>query len=204
LISRLFFLMAPSVLLFLGIFYLVRTLHIPTDQTGAPLLIITAVMGAGTGLTTFPAARLSDRLGRKRMIYVAIALGMVGMLGVALAPNFPFMVAALIPVSMSAGTFLAVDWALMTDIIPKATSGRYMGISNVATAISGPIARVLSGVLLTVLVIVGLPPGLGDAAPAEQSTLYEIGPRIAMAMTLVFLLIAALTLTRVDETRRED
>ena len=27
----------------------------------------------------------------------------------------------------SAGTFLAVDWALMTDIIPKASSGRYMG-----------------------------------------------------------------------------
>ena len=28
---------------------------------------------------------------------------------------------------------LAVDWALMTDIIPKAATGRYMGLSNVAT-----------------------------------------------------------------------
>ena len=36
----------------------------------------------------------------------------------------------------SAGTFLAVDWALMTDIIPRASSGRYMGLSNVATAAS--------------------------------------------------------------------
>ena len=34
------------------------------------------------------------------------------------------------------GTFLAVDWALMTDIIPRASSGRYMGLSNVATASS--------------------------------------------------------------------
>ena len=56
------------------------------------------------------------------------------------------MVLALIPVGISAGTFLAVDWALMTDIIPKATSGRYMGISNVATAASGPLARLSSRV----------------------------------------------------------
>ncbi len=38
---------------------------------------------------------------------------------------------------ISAGIFLAVDWALMTDIIPKASSGRYMGLSNVATASAG-------------------------------------------------------------------
>jgi MFS family permease len=204
LISRLFFLMAPSVLFFLGIFFLVRTLHIPIDQTGGPLTIITAVMGVTTGLTTFPAARLSDRYGRKRMIYVAIALGAVGMAGVALAPNSPFMAATLIPVGMSAGTFLAVDWALMTDIIPKASSGRYMGISNVATAISGPVARVSSGVLLTVLVLVGLPSGTPESAPAESSSLYEVAPRVAMAMTLLFFAVAAFTLRRVDEKRRED
>jgi Na+/melibiose symporter-like transporter len=65
LISRLFFLMAPAVLLFLGLFYLIRTLHIPVEHTGGPLTIITAVLGGVTGLATFPAARLSDRFGRK-------------------------------------------------------------------------------------------------------------------------------------------
>ena len=204
LISRLFFLMAPSVLLFLGVFYLVRTLGIPIEETGGPLTIITAVMGGVTGLTTFPAARLSDRYGRKRMIYAAIAMGMVGMLGVAVAPSFPLMVIALIPVGISAGTFLAVDWALMTDIIPKATTGRYMGISNVATAISGPIARLSTGVLLTVLVIVGLPAGVDPVEGADQSSLYAVAPRIAMGMTLIFFALAALTLRRVDERRRED
>jgi MFS family permease len=210
LISRLFFLMAPSVLLFLGFFYLMRTLHLPIADTpgaltvGTALTIITAVLGAVTGLATFPAARLSDRYGRKRMIYAAIGIGAVGMLGVAVAPSFPVMVAALVLVGLSSGAFLAVDWALMTDIIPKATSGRYMGISNVATAISGPIARVTSGVLLTVLVVFGLPGGLDATANADQSAFYEIGPRVAMALTLVFFAISALTLRRVDETRRED
>ncbi len=43
-------------------------------------------------------------------------------------------------VGVGGGSFLAVDWALMTDIIPKASSGRFMGISNVATATNGVVA----------------------------------------------------------------
>jgi MFS family permease len=204
LVSRLFFLMAPAVLLFLGIFYLERVFGIPLDETGGPLTIITAVMGVTTGLATFPAARLSDRYGRKPLIYAAIGIGMVGMLGVSLAPTFEVMVAALIPVGISAGMFLAVDWALMTDIIPKSTSGRYMGISNVATAVSGPIARLTTGFLLTALVLTGLPAGLDATADAERSSLYEAAPRIAMGVSLIFFALAALTLRRVDERRRED
>ena len=204
LVSRLFYLMAPTVLTFLGFFYLVRTLHIPVGETPAPLTIITAVLGITTGLTTFPAARLSDRIGRKRTIYMAIALGMAGMAGVAVAPSFVWMLPALVLVGLSAGSFLAVDWALMTDIIPKATSGRYMGISNVATAISGPLGRLIAGFVITGLVLLGLPQELWSAAPAEQSTFYETAPRFAMALTLVFFAISAWALRHVEERRRED
>ncbi len=204
LVSRLFFLMAPTVLTFLGFFYLVRTLGIPVGDTGGPLTVITAVLGVTTGLTTFPAARLSDRIGRKRTIYASIVLGMIGMAGVALAPDLPLMLVALVPVGISAGAFLAVDWALMTDIIPKATSGRYMGISNVATAISGPLGRLSAGFLVTGLVLLGLPRELWSTAPATESDLYASGPRFAMAMTLIFFLISAWALRHVDERRRED
>ena len=51
----------------------------------------------------------------------------------------------------SQGTFLAVDWALMTDIIPKAASGRYMGLSNVVTASSTTIAVIIGGPLIDAL-----------------------------------------------------
>ena len=49
--------------------------------------------------------------------------------------------AAALAGAFSAGAFLAVDWALMTDIIPKATAGRYMGILNAGTAMAGPVYR---------------------------------------------------------------
>ena len=46
------------------------------------------------------------------------------------------------------GIFLAVDWALMTDIIPRASAGRYMGMSNVATGAATPFAVAIGGLVL--------------------------------------------------------
>jgi hypothetical protein len=51
----------------------------------------------------------------------------------------------------------------MTDIIPKATAGRYMGISNVATASAGPLGLAVAGVVLYVVTRAGVPtPDAGD------------------------------------------
>ena len=52
------------------------------------------------------------------------------------------------PGRLGGGSFLAVDWALMTDIIPKASAGRYMGISNVATATNGVAAAFIGGLVI--------------------------------------------------------
>jgi MFS family permease len=207
LVSRLFFLMAPALLTGLGPFYLAQTLgfHLHSDRI-MPTVVIGVVFGGVTGLSAIPAARFSDRIGRKRIIYGAIALGMVGMAGVALAPSFALTVLALIPVGISAGSFLAVDWALITDIIPKATAGRYMGISNAATAIAGPLGLGIGSLIVSSLVLFGLPPELRElpTPPGELSTWYEAAPRVAMAVTLIFFAISAWALRHVDERRRED
>ena len=91
------------------------------------------------------------------MIYVAFALAAVGVAGLALAPTLELALLSLMPIGFSAGAFLVVDWALLTDIIPKASSGRYMGISNVATASSGPVGLALAGVVLFLVTRAGLP-----------------------------------------------
>jgi hypothetical protein len=89
----------------------------------------------------------------------------------------------------------------MTDIIPKARAGRYMGISNVATASAGPIGLALAGVVLFLVTRAGLPtPNAGDL----ESTLLGEAPRAAIGSMLVFIAIAAWALRKVDETRRED
>jgi MFS family permease len=73
----------------------------------------------------------------------------------------------------------------MTDIIPKASSGRYMGLSNVATASSGVLAIAFGGTLMD---LVGGP----------------FGPRAALWLAVALFGLGAVLLRPVDERRRDD
>ncbi len=204
LVSRLFFLMAPTLPLSLGVFYLRQSLGSSDALAGVQIFIIAGVVGLTTGLATLPAARLSDRFGRKNMIYAGIAIGIVGNIGVALAPSFEIALAALVFVGASSGSFLAVDWALMTDIIPKSTTGRYMGISAVATGLAGPLGRLVANPLLTSLIVIGLAPGLDPKVDSAESSFYALAPRLVILLGVLFFAISAWALTHVNPQRREE
>jgi MFS family permease len=189
LVSRLCYLTVPGVITAYAVFVLERSFGLPPD-VAAPYLIVTGVtIAIPTALATVPAARLSDRVGRKRVIYLAYGLAAIGVTGVALSPELVMTMVALIPLGLSAGAFLAVDWALMTDIIPKARAGRYMGISNVATASAGPLGLAVAGLVLYLVTELGL---------------FALAPRASIGAMLAFLFIAALAMRGVSETRRDD
>jgi MFS family permease len=187
--SRLAILMAGGVLTNLATLYLWRTMAVAEIDTDSVFIPMVGLVAIGTVLSVVPAARISDRLGRKPVIWASCAMGAVGLAIVASAPSLPLAFLGTLIFGISAGTFLAVDWALMTDIIPKASSGRYMGLSNVATASSGVLAIAIGGSLMD---IVGGPDGGPD------------GPRAALWMAVVLMGIGALLLWPVDERRRED
>ena len=185
--SRLFVLMATVTLTDLIFFYMSRSIGLSDAEIGIWINVATALLAVATAVTTFPAAKLSDRIGRKTMVYFTCVLGSVGMLGVALAPNITVAIIFVIPVGVAAGAFLAVDWALMTDIVPKATSGRYMGISNVVTGAAGPLAIAIGGIAM-------------DRVGALD---FSLGPRVAYLFALGYYALGALLLRPVDERRRE-
>jgi MFS family permease len=109
------------------------------------------------------------------------------MLGVALAPTPTLAIAAFVPFGIGAGVFLSVDWALMTDVIPKETTGRYMGILNAGTAAAGPVFLFVAGQVLD---------RIGAVDPAA-------GPRAAMAVAALFLVGSGVALIAVNPARRE-
>ncbi len=183
--SRLAVLMAGSVLTQLALFYLARSLGMDEATAGGSIVILVGLVALGTLITIVPAARLSDRIGRKKVIYASCVIGAIGMAITATAPSFPQALLGAVIYGLSAGIFLAVDWALMTDIIPKASSGRYMGLSNVATASAGVLAIAVGGTLMDLV-------GGGD------------GPRAALWLAVGLFGVGALLLWPVDERRRED
>jgi MFS family permease len=80
-----------------------------------------------------------------------------------------------------------VDWALMTDIIPRASAGRYMGMSNVATGSAPLFAAAIGGLVLDTVA--------SSVSPAA-------GARAAFMTGVVLFLIAAVLLRPVVEPRR--
>jgi Na+/melibiose symporter-like transporter len=187
--SRLAILMGGATLTNLALFYLARTMGLNEADTGLVFIPMVGLVAIGTVASVVPAAKISDRVGRKRVIWASCALGATGLAIVASAPIVAIAFAGALLYGISAGTFLAVDWALMTDIIPKASSGRYMGLSNVATASAGVLALAVGGTLMDT---VG-GPGLDGS-----------GPRAALWMAVVLMGIGAILLRPVDERRRED
>jgi predicted MFS family arabinose efflux permease len=186
--SRLAILMAGAVLTQLALFYLARTMGLNEADTGLLFIPLVGLVAGGTVLSVVPAARISDRVGRKAVIWASCAIGAAGLALVASAPILAVGFLGALLYGISAGTFLAVDWALMTDIIPKASSGRYMGLSNVATASAGVLAIAVGGTLMD---IVGGP------------SLDGSGPRAALWMAVALMGVGALLLRPVDERRRE-
>jgi MFS family permease len=187
--SRFFVLGGTAFLVNLSVPYLERALAmVDPDERATWIVVTTGVVALCTAIATLPAARLSERFGRKPMIYASCAIGAIGMTICALAPTIAVTIAGAVLVGIGAGSFLAVDWALMTDIIPKASSGRYMGISNVATATNGVVSQFIGGIVIDLFVRLGNP---------------SAGPRAAFLLAPIWFVIGAQLLRPVDARRRE-
>jgi MFS family permease len=187
--SRLFFLMTATTLTAVAFFYMQDSFHLGRQGALDMAFLAGALIVVFGAVATVPSGRLSERFGRKRMIHLSAVVGACGMALLVVAPSPAVALAFAVLVGVAAGIFLAVDWALMTDIIPKAESGRYMGISNVVTGSAGAIASAIGLILVDV----------GNGAFGVGG-----GPRLAFAVACSYYALGSLLLTRVDERRRED
>jgi MFS family permease len=161
-------------------------------------------------LISLPAARLSDRVGRRPVILAGGVLGSVGVLALifshyrllpgalvdplAGALHVPSLAAQAtlvgILIGVGYGLFFSVDWAFIQDVIPGHEAGLFMGFSNIATAGSGIIARFVGGFLLDPFNkgphILGLPGGYP----------------VIFAVFCIWLVAGALLIMKVPESRR--
>jgi MFS family permease len=187
-LSRLMFFAGLNTLLAWFVIFLDRTVLVLPSEQGILYPATQVVVAVVTAGATIPSARISDRVGRKPVIYVACLIGGAGLVVMAAAPSFLVFLFGAMLLGVASGTFLAVDWALMTDIIPKAASGRYMGISNIAVAAAGTLAGAVVGPIIDV---VGGKAETGD------------GPRAAYLVAVVFFVLAAWFLRSVDPRPRD-
>ncbi|MEU9949858.1 MFS transporter [Streptomyces sp. NPDC047939] len=108
------------------------------DDPGTGVLILTVVYTLCAALTAIPAGVLSDRLGRRKVFVVLCSLVMAAA-AVLLATlhTWPSALAAAAVLGAGYGIYLAVDQALVTQVLPEATDrAKDLGVINIAN--SGP------------------------------------------------------------------
>ena len=127
-------------------------------------VVLWIIIAAGVPTSLVAGAR-SDRLGRKRLVYLSggvMALASIVFIGVALSPSLPFMFAVGALFGLGYGAYLAVDWALAVDVLPRGeAAAKDMGIWHVSMVLPQVFAPAITGFTLTALKPKGLLLGYG-------------------------------------------
>lgn len=84
---------------------------------------------------------LTDRFGAKPILYFATATTAVGMLLMLFAADMTSLNYFASVVGAGIGLFLTSNWALANSLAPGAEAGKFLGLTNIATAGSGALAR---------------------------------------------------------------
>lgn len=111
-----------------------------------PLVMVTAVS------TTLVAGIFSDRIGRKKLVYLSGAVMSIVCLLFIFAQTFTGALVAAAFFGLGWGAYTSVDWALATDVLPPTDEyGKDMGIWTAAGIIPQVIGIVLGGAILSAL-----------------------------------------------------
>ncbi len=137
-----------AVYLFLE-YYLKDVLQMRNYAT-ATMTVVMAVL-AGSVAATFTAGWLSDRAGRKVIVFIAGLLMATTCFVLISTRSYPLVVAFGVVFGLGYGAYLSVDWALAVDVLPTAThAATDLGIWSIAVTLPQVIVTAIGGPVLDV------------------------------------------------------
>jgi MFS family permease len=128
--------------------YMIGVLEMPEAAAQKFVGTLSTIIGAALLLMALPAGRLADQFGRKPLVMVSGVVASLGTLVLLLARDTTAITIAGAVIGMSIGTFLSANWAMVTDIVPRAEAARYLGIANIATCLGSGGARLIGALLI--------------------------------------------------------
>ncbi|MBC9715992.1 MFS transporter [Streptomyces sp. TRM66268-LWL] len=122
----------------------------PGQSTEDGLLIVIGVNCLATIATVVFSGWLSDRLGRRRMLVFLGGVTMaVAAIPLALSPTWTMTLAAAVILGLGYGVYLAVDTALVTEVLPaSADRGKDMALANLMTSLPYVLVPAIASVVL--------------------------------------------------------
>lgn len=151
---------------------------------------LAVVAGAAVLVIALPAGTLADRIGRRPLVILGCGLASLASVLIIIVREPAYFLGAAAVLGVGAGIFVSSDFALLTDIVPGAAAGRYLGLANIASAGGAAVARLLGGALVDPL------NRLSGSSTAGYVGLYSVA-----ALLLLLSLAAAIKLPAFKPTR---
>jgi MFS family permease len=133
------------------LFWLTDKVGVAKDDAGGAQTVLIGLYALGTIVTAVIAGVISDRDGRRK-IYVILATIVMAFSAVLLAffPVFNVAMVAALILGLGYGMYLAVDQALITQVLPTAVDrGRDLGVINIANSAPQVLAPVVAAPIVT-------------------------------------------------------
>ncbi len=160
------------------------TLKVP-DPNAATGMMMGIILVSGA-IGSYPAGVLSDRLGRKVILFIACGItAATGFLFV-FCPSVPFAMVCAAIMGVGFGAFLSTDWAFACNLLPSKDPARYLAIWNLGAALPQVFATPIGGLIADWIHNSGYFP-LGH------------GYRAIFLLAVVYFVLGALMITRVRE-----
>ena len=148
LISRLGIMLGVYTVSFCLLYYIRDTLGFADKSASLRVLTNFLLISTVTGIIgTIPAGIISDKIGKKPILYVANTICMASGLAFALSHDLTLAYIAAGIFGAGYGAFAAVDWALACNLLPPDSPAKYLGIWGVSDTLSQVVAPLLAGPL---------------------------------------------------------
>lgn len=145
-VTRTFYYMCISLQAF-GLFMLRDVQHVDDPTYFTSILAMTGQLCAA--IVAVPSGRLSDRYGRKPLVFTSCFMMALVYLGFALSPSITVVLLLGIGFGVGNGMFLSVDYALACDVLPSyQTAAQGLGLWGVSAFLGSTIGPLIAGPLL--------------------------------------------------------
>lgn len=161
-----------------------------TAETAVSFFLITLLVGAIA--STLVAGILSDRFGRKAMVYISGALQ--GLVVLAFIPFHDFTLTVMLGIvfGLGFGAYQSVDWALASDVLPSEDYAKDMGVWHVSQVLPQMIATPFAGFFLDTFQKLGKQPAV------NQPTL---GYTVIFTMSVVYFVLGTVFVSKIRKVR---
>jgi MFS family permease len=131
------------------LFFLKDAVHVKEAQGIEPefgVLVLTGLYAVMVIITSVVGGRLSDRMGkRKPLVIISSGVIAAASLILAIAPTWPGALIGASVLGIGFGCYLAVDFALITQVLPAALSrGKDLGVLNIANSLPQVLAPLIA------------------------------------------------------------